>query len=289
MRKPPAGRATRARTLWALGFALALGLGVAPDLGFSGAAGAEEVTVFAAASTKGAVEQIAEAYAAAGGGEVRTVFAASSTLAKQIAQGAPADLYLSANPAWMDYLAERGAVDAASRVDLLGNRLVLIVPQDTEDTEVRDAATADLGDLSAAALADLLDTSLADGRRLAIADPGHVPAGIYARAALEALGLWQGLADRTVRAANVRAALALVDRGEAPVGIVYATDARISSRVRVVGGFPPESHPPIVYPLALVAGRGAGAARRFYDHLRSEAAAMVFRAHGFLVPPGPAS
>jgi molybdate transport system substrate-binding protein len=286
MRKPPAGRATRALTLRALGFALALGLGVAPDLGYSGAAGAEEITVFAAASTKDAVEEIAEAYAAAGGGEVRTVFAASSTLAKQIAQGAPADLYLSANPAWMDYLAERGAVDAASRVDLLGNRLVLIVPQETEDG---DAATADLGDLSAAALADLLDTSLADGRRLAIADPGHVPAGIYARAALEALGLWQSLADRTVRAANVRAALALVDRGEAPVGIVYATDARISSRVRVVGGFPPESHPPIVYPLALVAGPAAGAARRFYDHLRSEAAAVVFRAHGFLVPPGPAS
>ena len=296
MRKAPAGRPTRALKTQAHGrahgraFGLALGLvlalGLAPDLGCSGAAGAasaEEITIFAAASTKDAVEEVAERYAEVGGGEVRTVFAASSALAKQIAQGAPADLYLSANPAWMDYLAERGAVDAASRVDLLGNRLVLIVPRDG------DAAPAGLGELSAAALGGVLDATLADDRRLAIADPSHVPAGAYAKAALAALGLWRSLAERAVRTADVRAALALVDRGEAPVGIVYGTDARISSRVRIVGWFPPDSHQPIVYPLALVAGPATDAARRLYDHLRSEDAAAVFRAHGFLVPPVPAS
>ena len=239
----------------------------------------EAATVFAAASTASALTDLAARYEAAGGGRVRLVFAASSTLAKQIAQGAPADLFLSANPAWMDHLAKRGAIAADSRVDLLGNRLVLIVPRAGENEPAADR----WDDLAPLELAVSLAAD--GGRPVAVADPGHVPAGLYAMAALESFGLWQGLAGRTVRTADVRAALVLVDRGEAASGIVYATDAAISERVRVVGRFPAESHPPIVYPLALVAGRPSAAGRRFYEHLRSPAAAEVFRAHGFLVPP----
>jgi molybdate transport system substrate-binding protein len=269
------GRVRRTLSSLAIGLALALGLSAGPSR-------ADEVTIFAAASTKDAVEDLAGRFMAAGGGPVRTVFAASSTLAKQIAQGAPADIYLSANPSWMDYLAERDVIDAASRVDLLGNRLVLIVSSDG------DASSADLGELSGTTLADFLSANLPDDRPLAIADPSHVPAGIYAKAALEALGLWQGLADRAARTADVRAALALVDRGEAPVGIVYGTDARISPRVKVAGWFPAGSHPPIVYPLALAAGSTSDDARRFYDYLRNADSAAVFRSHGFQVPPEPA-
>ncbi len=264
--------------LQAGGLVLVLGLCAGP-------AGAGEVTVFAAASTSGALEDLAQRYMAAGGGRVRTVSAASSTLAKQIVQGAPADLFLSANPAWMDYLAERGALDPMSRVDLLGNRLVLIVPR-TGDAG-GDAAGDDLDELSSAWLADFLLAERPGDKPLVMADPGHVPAGIYGKVALDALGLWQRLAGQAVRTADVRAALALVDRGEAAAGVVYATDAAISSRVRIVGRFPASSHPPIVYPLALINGRVTAAAARFYDHLLSAEAAEVFRAHGFLVPPEP--
>lgn len=247
----------------------------------AGTARAGEVTVFAAASTSGALEDLAERYMAAGGGRVRTVFAASSTLAKQIAQGAPADLFLSANPAWMNYLTERGVLDPVSRVDLLGNRLVLIVPRNGTGTN------NDPGQVDPAWLADLVLGEGPNGKPLVIADPGHVPAGLYAKAALDTLGLWQRLAGRAVRTADVRAALALVDRGEAAAGVVYATDAAISHKVRIVGRFPAGSHPPIVYPLALIADRASAAALRFYDHLLSAEAAAVFRAHGFLVPPEP--
>ncbi len=270
----PARRLLRRLTIQAGGLVLALALS-------AGTARAGEVTVFAAASTGAALEDLAERYMAAGGGRVRTVFAASSTLAKQIAQGAPADLFLSANPAWMDYLAERGAVDPASRVDLLGNRLVLIVPRNGAET------SNDPGEIDPAWLADLVLGVEPNGKPLVIADPGHVPAGIYGKAALDALGLWTELAGRAVRTADVRAALALVDRGEAAAGVVYATDAAISHKVRIVGRFPAGSHPPIVYPLALIAGRASAAALRFYDHLLSAEAAEVFRAHGFLVPPEP--
>ncbi len=277
MSRRPEIRRVRLLTARAGGLALALGLALAVP---AGPARADEVTIFAAASTTSAVEDLAARYKASGGGRVRTVFAASSTLAKQIAQGAPADLFLSANPAWMDYLAERGAVDPASRVDLLGNRLVLVVPRDV------DGGQDEVADLSTEALAR--QTATSNGKPLAIADPAHVPAGLYAKAAFEALGLWQGLAGRAVRTADVRAALALVDRGEAAAAVVYATDAALSPRVRIAGRFPAGSHPPIVYPLAAVAGRESDAVARFYDYLLSAEAAEVFRAHGFLVPPEPA-
>ncbi len=269
-----ARRLLRTLTIRAGGLVLALAIS-------AGTARAGEVTVFAAASTSAALEDLAERYMAAGGGRVRTVFAASSTLAKQIAQGAPADLFLSANPAWMNYLTKRGVLDLASRVDLLGNRLVLIVPRNGAET------SNDPGEIDPAWLADLVLGEGPNGKPFVIADPGHVPAGLYGKAALDALGLWAELSGRAVRTADVRAALALVDRGEAAAGIVYATDAAISPRVRIAGRFPASSHPPIVYPLALIAGRASGAAARFYDHLLSAEAAEVFRAHGFLVPPEP--
>lgn len=280
----PASHLVRPLTLKAVGWALALGLAAGPAL-------AGEVTIFAAVSTGNALEDLAERYMAAGGGRVRTVLAASSTLAKQIAQGAPADLFLSANPAWMDYLAARGALDPAGRVDLLGNRLVLIAPRaDHQGDPAQEGGPGDdLGEIDAARLGDFLLAERPEAKPLVIADPNHVPAGIYGKAALETLGLWPRLARRAVRTADVRAALALVDRGEAAAGVVYATDAAISPRVRIVGRFPAGSHAPIVYPLALVGESASDAALQFYDYLRGTDAAEVFRAHGFLVPSEPDS
>ena len=240
----------------------------------------EAVTIFAAASTTDAVTEIAELYTARRGVAVRPVFAASSTLARQIAQGAPADLYLSANPRWMDHLAEQGLVAPGSRLDLLGNALVLIAPLDSgaKDSGIKDSgAKAEI-----AAGFDL--AGLLDGRPLALADPDHVPAGIYAKAALTHLGVWPQAAGRTAHAANVRAALALVDRGEAATGVVYASDAAIARGVRVLGRFPAESHPPIRYPLAIVAGRRSAAVEAFHAFLQGPEAAGRFRARGFTLP-----
>jgi molybdate transport system substrate-binding protein len=239
------------------------------------AAATEEVTVFAAASTAAALEAVIERYASgpgAGrtGGRVRPVFAASSTLALQIEQGAPADLYLSASVDWMDYLEARKAIDPASRVDLLGNRLVLITPAE-RPLELDPAPGFPLAE------------ALGEGR-LAIGDPGHVPAGLYAKAALDSLGVWSAVADKTARAADVRGALALVDRGEAAAGIVYQSDLKLATRVAVAAVFPSGLHPPITYPLALVAGRRSPEAERFYRFLQQPEAVAIFRAYGF---PGP--
>lgn len=225
------------------------------------------VTVFAAASTTDAVQAVLARFEAAHPEiAVRASFAASSTLAKQVARGAPADLILSANVAWMDYLAERDAIRSDSRVDLLGNRLVVIVPtgaptlDDPNDLRVRVA-----------------------DRRLAMGDPSHVPAGRYAKAALESLGLWTRLRPRAAFAGDVRGALALVARGEAPAGVVYATDARISDRVRTAFVLPATSHPPIRYPLARVAGADGPGAAALYRFFRGPEAARIFRDHGFEV------
>lgn len=227
----------------------------------------EPVTIFAAASTTDVLNEIAEAYAAKSGGALRPVLASSSTLARQIAQGAPADLFLSASVQWMDHLAEQQLLAPDSRVPLLSNRLVLVAPA---DSPLRLRLSADLP----------LRALLGDGR-LAVGDPDHVPAGIYAREALQALGLWDQVADRLAPAANVRAALALVDRGEVSAGIVYETDAAISSRVRIVDAFPDEAVPPITYPLAIVAGHDRPAVRAVYDFLKSDEAAAIFARHGF--------
>ena len=201
------------------------------------------------------------------GREVVASYASSSTLARQIEQGAPADLFISANPEWMDYLAERGLIRAESRADLLGNGLVLVAPEDSE-VSVEIAPGFDLRDALA-------------GGRLAMGDPDHVPAGIYGKAALESLGVWRQVAPAVVRADNVRAALALVARGEAPLGIVYRSDAVADASVRMVGVFPGDSHPPIIYPVAVTADSKHPDAAELADFLRSRAAAPVFERYGF--------
>jgi len=226
-----------------------------------------DVMVFAAASMTGAMGEIARLYEDQGGGAVRTAFAATSALTRQIEAGAPADVFISANAAWMNHLAGTDGIEPGGRRSLLGNRLVLIAPAyRTLDVEIGPGFP----------LADILD-----GGRLAIADPDHVPAGIYARAALESLGVWTSVADQTAPAAHVRGALALVERGEVGAGIVYATDAKISNGVRIAGVFPEDSHPAIVYEAAIVAGRDRTEVSSFFGFLGSGAAAEVFARHGF--------
>lgn len=230
---------------------------------------AEPVMVFAAASTTNAVTDAILAYQGAGKGKAVASFASSSTLAKQIAHGAPAQVYLSANEKWMNYLEEQKLVEPGTRVDLLGNRLVLIAP----------AGSKERGPIKAGMP---LMKWLGDGH-LAVGDPDHVPAGIYAKQALKSLGLWEKAEPRLARAANVRAALALVERGEAPLGIVYATDAALTPKVMVVGIFPESSHKPIVYPLALIKGQATPEARSLQQFLQGDKAKGIFKKYGFSV------
>lgn len=224
-------------------------------------------TVFAAASLKTALDAIARDYQARTGRSVTLSYAASSALARQIEAGAPADLFLSADLDWMDYLAGKDLIDPASRRTLLANRLVLIGPAGRAGTVVLDKGL-DLRPL------------LGDDGRLAVGDVAAVPAGKYAKAALQGLGAWDGVADRLAQAENVRVALALVARGEAPLGIVYATDARAEPAVRVLGSFPPGSHPDILYPVALTRTAGAEA-RDFLLYLTGPQAQAIFTATGF--------
>ena len=226
-----------------------------------------KILVFAAASITGPIDEITAIYASRNLGEVRAAFAGSSALARQIVAGAPADIYISASPEWMDYLAGEHAIEPKCRVDLVSNEMVLIAPGDS-----RLSLRIEPGFPLAEGLA---------GGRLAIGDPDHVPAGIYARAALINLGVWPSLKDRLALTADVRAALALVERGEAAAGIVYATDAAISSVIRVVGAFPADSHPPISYPAAVVADRDRPEVRSFFAFLTSAEAAAIFARYGF--------
>lgn len=219
---------------------------------------ADQITVFAAASLKEPLEQIVAEHEEASADQVRLSLAGSSTLARQIQQGAPADIYISANPDWMNWLQDRALIDVSSRVDLLGNRLVLVAPAD-------DAA-------------DGLDFG---GGRIAMALVDAVPAGIYGKAALQSLGKWPELAPRVVQTDNVRAALALVALAEVPRGIVYATDALAEPKVRVLTEFTADSHPPIIYPAAIVAGRQSAAVQSFMARLNSDRAGETFRAYGF--------
>jgi|HubBroStandDraft_3_1064219.scaffolds.fasta_scaffold34833_3 molybdate transport system substrate-binding protein len=233
-----------------------------------------EILVFAAASLTDALAQVDAAFTAGSGVKVKVSFAASSVLAKQIEAGAPADVFLSADLQWMDYLEEHGLLRAGTRHDLLGNALVLIAPADS---------TLQLQIAKGFNLAGALG-----GGRLSTGDPDSVPAGIYAKAALTQLGVWPSVADRLVRAENVRAALAYVARGETPLGIVYKTDAQAEKRVRVVGVFPADSHPPITYPVALTAGARPPAAR-YAEFLHSAAAHELFVRRGFTVLAEPRS
>jgi molybdate transport system substrate-binding protein len=230
----------------------------------------EAVVVFAAASLKNALEEVTADWSRETGNAVRVSYAGSSKLARQIQQGAPADVFISANRDWMDVLEKEKLIDAGSRRDVLSNRLVLIA-------HGRDAAPVEIG--PGLDLAGLLGD-----RRLVMAMVDAVPAGIYGKAALTSLGLWEKVRGKVAQAENVRAALVLVARGEAPYGIVYETDAGAADNVMVVGRFPPSSHPAIVYPAAVVAGsRNARQAARFLAHLQSAQARIIFERHGFRV------
>ncbi|MEZ5666164.1 MAG: molybdate ABC transporter substrate-binding protein [Alphaproteobacteria bacterium] len=233
---------------------------------------AEPVTVFAAASLTDAMEQVAAGWAEAGNEPWRLSLGGSSTLARQIVAGAPADIFLSANVEWMDAVEAAGLLVPDSRIDLLANSLVLVAPADA-----LPAAPVAIGpDLDLAAL-------LGPDGRLAMADPTSVPAGIYGRQSLVSLGLWDGIAARVVATGDVRGTLALVARDEVPLGIVYATDAAISADVAVLATFPPESHAPITYPAARIAGDGPDEAAAAFAYLLSAEARAVFARHGFAV------
>lgn len=226
---------------------------------------AERVTVFAAASLTGALREL---WPRERHPEMSLSFGGSSMLARQIEAGAPADLYLSASLDWMDHLQARGHIDSTTRIDLLGNHLVVVAPRD-EGFALTLAPTFDIGGAFAG--------------RLALGDPSHVPAGIYAMQTLQALGWWPALAHRLAPAGDVRAVLAWVERGECAAGIVYTSDATTNPRVQIVATIPDSLHIPIRYPVALVAGPTTAAARRRLDTLRSPAAQAVFHRHGFTV------
>ena len=229
-----------------------------------GAAHGQPVTIFAAASLKNALDEAAALQ------QPRPVIAygASSALARQIENGAPADLFISADLDWMDYLEKKGLLAAGTRRNLLGNRLVLVAPASRPLTLQPAPGFG-------------IERALGSGR-LALANPQSVPAGKYAKAALEKLGVWQDVAGRIAPAENVRAALAFVARGEAPLGIVYQTDANEERKVMVAGVFPAGSHPPIVYPAAALKGAKPGAAA-FLEVLASARARAIFEKHGFTV------
>ena len=227
------------------------------------------LTVFAAASLKEALDEAAAAYRKQTGVPVRVSYAASSALARQIEQGAPADVFFSADLEWMDYLQKRNRLDVATRRSLLGNRLVLIAPRASKArVDLKRPAT--------------LLAALGDGR-LAVGQTRTVPAGKYAKASLESLSLWNGVRPRLAESESVRAALMLVARGETPLGIVYASDAKAEPGVRVVATFPEDSHPPIVYPVAALRGARAAQAARFVQWLASPDADALFTKRGFAV------
>jgi len=230
---------------------------------------APKLIVFAAASLKDALDEANALYQRDKGQDTATSYAASSTLAKQIEAAAPADVFISADLDWMDYLAKRNLIKPETRANLLGNRLVLIAP------------VASGGKLSIAPNFPLAQ-ALGNGR-LAIADPNGVPAGRYGKAALESLGVWSSVADRLAPAENVRATLALVSRGEAPLGIVYQTDANSDKGVQIVGTFPDNTHPPIIYPIAVVAASTNPGAPGYVAFLKSPTARPIFEKQGFTV------
>jgi molybdate transport system substrate-binding protein len=235
-------------------------------LAFARIAAADTVTVFAAASLKDALDENVKAYQAKAKDRVVVSYAASSALAKQIEAGAPADIFISADLDWMDYLQQRRLIKTDTRRNLLRNRLVLIAPADSK---------VSLSIAQGFPLARLLGSG-----RLAMANPDAVPAGKYGKASLEALGVWNDVQGKIASVENVRAALVLVSRGEAPLGIVYKTDAAADPKVRVVGLFPENTHPPIIYPVAIMAA-GKPAAETFLNWLNRAEARAIFQKRGF--------
>jgi molybdate transport system substrate-binding protein len=245
---------------------LALALSFLPGI----AQAQNEMVVFAAASLKNALDEIATTWAKDTGKPMPKIsYAASSALAKQIEQGAPADMFISADLDWMDYVAGKNLIKPDTRFNLLGNKIVLIAPKDSKLTSV---------DIKGADLAKALG-----GGKLSMANVDAVPAGKYGKAALEKLGAWADVKDHVAQAENVRAALLLVGRGEAPLGIVYSTDAAAEPNVKIVATFPEDSHPPIIYPAALTKDAKGADAKAFLDFLRSAKARTAFEKQGFTV------
>src|ERR1700709_2461526 len=234
------------------------------------AARAQELTVFAAARLTDAMKDVSAQWVKAGHQPLRMSFGSSSTLARQIEQGAPANVFASADEKWMDYLQEKNLIVAATRKDLLGNELVLVVPADKPRHVTIDRSFDLLGLLGAAG-------------RLAVGNPAHVPVGIYAEQALKKLGKWEGVEPRLARTDDVRSGLLLVERGEAPAGIVYATDASVSKGVMVAGTFPANSHDPVSYPFAVIKTGDTPEARTLLTFLAGPQARAVFVQRGFKV------
>lgn len=242
-------------------------------LALPGMAQAEDITVFAAASLTDAMGEVAKAYEKHHQNDhVRLSFASSSTLARQISAGGPAEIFISANEKWMDWLSDQDMIEANTRRDLLGNSLALIAPTDGDTSDVILENGSDLTSL------------IGPDDRIAIGDPDHVPAGIYGKQALVHLGMWDKTEPRLARADNVRAALALVERGEAPLGIVYGTDAAISKGVKVIATFPANSHPAITYPVAITKDMESPASTRLMAFLKSSTASTIFANYGFTLP-----
>jgi molybdate transport system substrate-binding protein len=242
--------------------AVLCGLGLSPAL-----AQDRSLVVFAAASMKNALDDVDTAFTARTGVKVAASYAASSTLAKQIEQGAPADIFLSADTDWMDYATARKTINEPTRINLLGNSIVLIAPKDSKIENVAIGPGFDLA-------------KLAGDSRIATGDVKAVPVGKYAKAALEKLGAWQAAEPKFAMAESVRAALTLVARGEAVLGIVYSTDAKVEPGVKIVGTFPADSHPAIIYPVAATATAKAEAGD-YLGFLRSAAARTILEKYGF--------
>lgn len=256
------------RGFFGLVFSAALALGTGMQIAPANAR-ADEVVVFAAASLKNALDDIGKAYQAETGKSVTISYAGSSALARQIEQGAPADIFISADLDWMDYLQKQDLIRSDTRFNLLGNHIVLVAPK-ASDVKADIEPGFDLA-------------GLLGGGKLAMANTDAVPAGRYGKASLQSLGVWDSVSGDIAQAENVRAALLLVARAEAPLGIVYSTDAAAETGVKVVGRFPDDSHPPIVYPAALVKESDNPNARDFLSYLRTDTARKLFEKQGFSV------
>ena len=233
---------------------------------------ADKVTVFAAASLGGALDEVAEAFEGDTGNEVALSFAGSSVLARQITLGAPADVFLSANPDWMDAVEDAGMLADGTRRDFAGNALVLIAPAEQASPNTLPATPGEFA-------------SVLNGGRLSMALVDAIPAGQYGKASLTYLGLWEAAKSHVVQTDNVRAALALVALGEARLGVVYATDAQAEPKARLVAPFPDYTHPQITYPAAAVASGDVATATAFLDYLTSDAGQAILQNHGFLPAP----
>jgi molybdate transport system substrate-binding protein len=262
---------TRRKLLgWTLAVAAGLGTATGAALPAAGAEGSN-VIVFAAASLKNALDEINAQWQKETSKKAAVSYGASSAIAKQIAAAAPADIFISADTAWMDDVAKKNLIKADTRKDLLGNEIVLIAPKDSR-AEAKIEPNFDLAKI------------VGDGK-LAMANTDAVPAGKYGKAALQKLGVWDSVSAKVAQTDDVRAALALVSRGEAALGVVYQTDAAADPKVKIVGTFPKDSHPPIIYPIALLASSSNPDAAALLDYIKSAAAKPLFEKQGFVVLP----